>query len=88
MYFAKYRLYVKPKFAVTEFCEKKKLKKENSFFNCEISYLWREKGSWKDVCTVDLKPNLFPPRYYRIVLQCKLREFEIQSLRSEWEIFY
>lgn len=87
VFLAKYRLFENPKKALTKFCKKEETVKKG-LFNCQVSYHWHQDKKWQEVCKTDPKRWFFPPRYYKIVLQCKLRDAPIKGLRSEWKEFY
>lgn len=61
-------LLVKPIHAVYSYCDSMKFPHK---FGCFTSLHWRSSlGLWKDICTDNLLKTSFPPRYYKIVLNC------------------
>ncbi len=85
MYLEKYALFDRPKDALTDFCSREA---RSLLFDCPLRWYWHQDGAWKEVCSTPRSRWFFPPRYYRLLLQCQVRGLELKRLRSEWTLFY
>lgn len=85
VFLLKYRLLHRPKLAMQTHC---KPKKKNSLFNCQADYWWHQDKKWQKVCDTPRSRWFFPPRYYKIQMQCTIRDVPIRGLHSEWFLFY
>ncbi len=65
-----------------------KYKKKNKLFDCDLDYFWYQDKKWQKVCETPRTRWFFPPRYYKIKLQCKIRNIPIKGLEAEWLVFY
>ncbi len=85
MFLAKYRLYENPKRAMLAFCQQES---KVRLFDCPLSFRWHQDKKWQEVCQTPRNRWFFPPRYYELVLQCKVSKLALKGLRTEWMLFY
>ena len=86
MYRAKYRIMSRPKRTMLAFCAQEPARKLG--FSCPVTYLWHQDQRWQELCATAKARWFFPPRYYRIVMQCHIGGYRLKGLRAEWKVFY
>ncbi|MBI2602559.1 MAG: hypothetical protein HYW48_05850 [Deltaproteobacteria bacterium] len=85
LFLSKYALLSKPRDAMEEHC---KHGKRDLWFSCPVEWQWRIDKKWRSICATPRSRWSFPPRYYRLVMQCEWGSRPLALLRSEWEFFY